>query len=184
MRDAANAVASRLKEMRELLNAISRIDPKAAKTLETAYRPVMETGASRLDLARKVEEVIVEIAQTRNYNRLAGTPLRQSRDAAGLVSNQLRQMNMSLIPQGIAQTTNLLERIKQLPTTLNEAKDSVVRLTAMVASSAAGMARAAGPAASRAITAALEALIALGSRMVFVPLLLNPEVLRGNDKET
>jgi hypothetical protein len=170
MRGAANSLQLNLVQFRQLLMQLRSIDPQAAELADRSFRPLTETAASRVHLAQQAEQMIIEIANTGNTTRLQGVPLNQSRDAAGLVSNQLRQMNMNLVPQGLAQGNNLLDRIRQLPTTLSEAKDQVRQIAVMVSSVASAAASSARSAASRALSALTEVLIGFGSRFtVFLP---------------
>jgi hypothetical protein len=171
MRDAANSLANNLKIFNDSIKALRAIDPKAARVADETFQPLTSTASIRLDIARKTEQLIIEIAQTRNTARLEGVPLNQSRDAAGLVSNQLRQMNMNVVPQGLAQgSRGLMERIRILPTTLEEARDQIRQIASMIGTMAAAAARAATSAASRAVTAVTEMLISWSSRFsVFLP---------------
>lgn len=174
MRSAANSLQNNLTRFKELLSELRAIDPKAADAADKSFRPLTETAASRVNLAQKTEELIIEIGNTRNTTRLQGVPLNQGRDAANLASNQLRQMNQNLVPQGLARSNDVLSRIRELPTTINEARDKIREIARMVATTAAGyMAaarRAAQSATTRAFNATMEFLVAFGSRFsVFLP---------------
>lgn len=175
MRSAANGLQNNLTEFRKLLLQLRTIDPKAAQAADQSFRPLTEAAAHGVHVAQKTEELIIEISNTKNTTRLQGVPLNQGRDAANLASNQLRQMNQNLVPQGLAQSSgNVLERIKTMPTTINEARDKIREIARMVATTAAAYAsmarRAAQSAASRAFNATMEFLVAFGSRFnVFIP---------------
>jgi hypothetical protein len=171
MRAAANSLANNLKIFYDSIAQLRAIDPKAARVADETFQPLTSTAHLRLEIARKTEQLIIEIAQTRNTARLEGVPLNQSRDVAGLVSNQLRQMNMNLVPQGLDQgSRGLMARIRILPTTLTQARDEIRQIASMIGTMAATAARAATLAASRAVTAVTEMLISWSSRFsVFLP---------------
>jgi hypothetical protein len=174
MRGAANSLANNLSQFRELLMKLRAIDPKAADVADTSFRPLTETASLRVQMANEVEELIIEINTTGNATRLTGVPLNQSRDAAGLVSNQLQQFNMGLVPKQLAQSfSTLMDRIRQLPTTLSEARDQVRNIALMVSSvatAAARMARSALARLSEAFEATLDVVAEFASRFtVFIP---------------
>lgn len=170
MRDGANALQNAITQFRAGLTRLSTIDPKAAQRADISFRPLVDSAAYRVNLAQQTEKMIVEIANTGNSTRLQGVPLNQSRDSAGLVSNQLRQMNLNLAPQGLSQGTTLLDRIRQLPTTFAQAREEIKRIALMVSTTAGAFARAGTSAASRAMTALSELMVAFGSRFtVFIP---------------
>jgi hypothetical protein len=171
MRDAANSLANNLSQFRALLMQLRAVDPRAAEIADRSFRPLVETASLRVNMAGQVDELINEINTTGNATRLQGVPLNQSRDVAGLVSNQLRQMNIGLVPQQLAQNFNgLMDRIRQLPTTLSEARDQVRNIALMVSSVASAAARMARAALTRAAEATMELLVEWGSRFtVFLP---------------
>ncbi len=170
MRDTANALQNTLTSVRQQLIALRSLDPKAAELADRSFRPLVENAAYRVHLAQQTEKMIIEIAQTGNSTRLQGVPLNQGRDAANLVSNQLRTMNMNLVPQGVSQGTTLLERIKQLPTTASEAREQIKQVAIWVSTSLAMARRAAQNALTRALTATTEMLAAFSGRfMSFIP---------------
>jgi hypothetical protein len=180
MRDAANGLQRNLDKFRDLLMQLRSTDPKAAEAADFSFRPLTESAELRVDLARKTEEVIIEIANTRNTTRLEGVPLQQGRDAANLVSNQLRTMNISLVPNQIAQGSNLLDRLRTLPTTLEEARDQLKVLVASVGVAARAAMQAARAWWSRALAVLDELLVAFGSRFtVFLPP-IPTDTLKGN----
>ncbi|CAN5394363.1 hypothetical protein BH20ACI1_BH20ACI1_15270 [soil metagenome] len=170
MRDAANALQNSLTAFRQALTQLRTIDPKAAEIADKSFRPLVDSAAYRINLAQQTEKLIIEIAQTGNSTRLQGTPLTLGRDNAGLVSSQLRTMNTNLVPQGLAQGSSLIERIKQLPTTTSEAKEQIRQVAIWVTTSLAMARRAAQSALTRAFTATTEMLAAFSARfMSFLP---------------
>src|SRR5262249_20919671 len=108
MRDAANSLANNLSQYRQLLMQLRTMDAKVAEVVDRSFRTLSETASVRVQMAQQVEELINEINTTGNATRLQGVPLNQGRDAAGLVSNQLRQMNLGLVPGQLAQNFNAL----------------------------------------------------------------------------
>jgi hypothetical protein len=170
MRDAANGLANNLSSFRQLLMQLRGIDPRAADAVQRSLRPLTEMASQRLEMAQKVDELINEINTTGNATRLQGVPLNQGRDAAGLVSNQLNNLRLGLVPQQLAQSFSaLMDRIKELPATLEEAQEQIrtmaVTVSSVAAAAARGAARAAQAAVSRSWTAAMEFLAAFGSRL-------------------
>jgi len=170
MRDAANALQNNINSFRQALMQLRAIDPKAAEVADRSFRPLVDNAAYRVHLAQQTEKLMVEIAQTGNSTRLQGVPLNQGRDAANLVSNQLRTMNLNLVPQGVSQGTTLIERIKQLPTTASEARDQIKQVAIWVTATLTAARRAAQSALTRALTATTEMLAAFSARfMSFIP---------------
>lgn len=170
MREGANAMRTALSDFSDLMMRLRRIDLQAAMRADAAFRPLTDSAALRVDTARKTEELIIEITNTRNQTRLQGVPLQLGRSQAGLVSNQLRQMNLSLVPNTLSRSTPVLDRIRTFPITSDDAKTLAKQISAMVSSSAFAVRALARTAATRALAALEEFLVAFGSRFsVFIP---------------
>lgn len=170
MRDGANALQNNLTQFRQLVMQLRSIDPKAAEAADRSFRPLTESASLRVELVRRTEQMIIELSNTGNATRLQGVPLQQGRDSANLVSNQLRTMNMNLVPQQLAQGNDLLARIRALPASIAEARDELKRIVGMVAVTARAALQAGRSAMTRALNAVSEMLVAFGSRFtVFLP---------------
>lgn len=168
MREAANSLQNSITGFRTTLGQLRAVDPRAAEIADRSFRPLVESASLRVQLARQTEQMIIEIGNTGNSTRLQGVPLNLGRDQAGLVSNQLRQMNLNLVPQGISQGSSLIDRIKQLPITSNEAKEQIKTIALWVSGTIATARRALQTAATRAFSATMELLTAFGSRFTSV----------------
>lgn len=165
MRDSANALVNSLDKFRSALTRLSAIDFKAANLTDKTYRPLIETAASRVDLAQKTEQMIIELANTGNSTRLQGVPLNQGRDAANLISNQLSQKGLTLLPPQLsAQGITLLQRIRQLPITFEQSREQVRQILTMGFSAGVAVRRTIQGAISQALTSTIETIAAFGSR--------------------
>jgi hypothetical protein len=190
MRDAANGIGRALADMESDLGQVSRSAPEAGRVARQGYQALMGRAAEDIQLANRVEEGIVEIANSGNANRLSSVVITETgRDAPFLASNQLQQRGLSLLPNALGQGRVLLQRISTLPMNADEAEDmlkDLVQKGAVGMTAAYNAVRAGGTAARSLARQAFETtgrfLAAFGARLVILPPLIPTKLLEGLGK--
>jgi hypothetical protein len=164
----------------QLIAQLRQLDPAAASAAQRSLDPVIRVAKDRIALIQETEQLMIELDLTGNSQRLNGVALSpQARSTAGLASNQLRNLNMNLIPPGMNQgwVQSVMGRIRMLPVTLPECRDRAMELAAKLGAFGAGVRAAmmsAGAAASSALTLFLEWLAAIGSKLTTPLLFIGP----------
>jgi RHS repeat-associated protein len=160
LRNSTTAIAQRREALVQAMNTLRRMGPNAVRAheaLRQALQPLLQRSGEFLRLSAQTQEIIAEIRFTSNTTRLTGAPLNTGRDTAHLVSTQLQNMRVSLLPNGISQAPwvqRTLYEIRQLPTTLSGVREQV-RLIATTVTSSLSACIAAGRAAASSAGSAL-----------------------------
>jgi hypothetical protein len=162
MRNAASAVIENRDLMLKALQNLRQMDPQAASTAARSLEPVLNEATKYGSLARDTEKIMLELESQGAGQRLAGiflTP--QGRTSAALVSNQLAQKEIELLPQEVAQLNwvqSTLSRIRDLPISPEEVRARAGEMATKVSTFAAGV-RGALVGARAAVPSALDALL-------------------------
>jgi hypothetical protein len=105
---------------------------------------------------------MIELQNSGNAQRLAGVVLTpQGRTSAALVSNQLANMRIAYLPQGVAEASwvqNVMARIRALPITPSEVRDRAAEVGTRVGTFAAAI-RGALVSARAAVPGILDSLL-------------------------
>lgn len=182
LRGHANGLVTRLKDMSVRLGRLGALSSDAARVARQGYQPIMSEAAQRIEVATKVETAIVEITNSGNANRLSGIVLTETgREEAFLVENQLARRGVQLLPNAVSNGRLLIQQIARFPINTDQAKtllQDIATKGSMATTTAVSAARAAGPAARSWAATAAESigtfLVAFGSRVISVPLIIGP----------
>jgi hypothetical protein len=172
------------------LARLMRAAPDAAGVARQGYQPLMSEAGQRVQVAQQVEQAVVEIANSGNGNRLANVVISETgREEAFLMENQLARQGVQLLPNSISSGRQLMSQIARMPINAEDAKNLMREIAtkgSVAVGTATAAARAGGAAARSWLSVAAESvgtfLVAFGSRLISVPLLIIP-LNPGSDKE-
>jgi hypothetical protein len=199
------ALEGALDQVGATVSRIARVDNGAAMTVSRSLKDLLELARGYRNQIWETRNMATTLAE--NYpERLKDIPFERGgvgttivRNQAALITTQLRQMAAglsaqglptTLLPEAVAEGEELLEDISHLPVNQQQAVSSLTAVLATVRmyfSAAAVRATAVSTTPLlRALGAAFEALIAVGGRLISVPILImDPKKLRpgGGDTE-
>jgi hypothetical protein len=194
LRNTLTAVTARQDAVENALNQVGGIDPGLAQRIRQILSPLLNDSAEVIETLEETEQMAADLART-SPTRLQGVLFGQggmgpeiARDARSLVTTQIQQTAGQLIGRGIeprlipsiqAGGAQLMDKIRQLPTTVNDALQNLIAIITAIRIAVQQAAVQAGRAGLAVLADALaaigEALAAFGSRLVFVPIFVNFE---------
>jgi len=115
----ARALNNALTRINQLFGKLKSENKEVYNRLWKASAQMRNLAQSRITILREVEGLAIELQKTGNHNRLSGMTrviMTAGRDMKGLVSSQLTNMNVKLLPPAIARDfQGLMARVRSLP---------------------------------------------------------------------
>jgi hypothetical protein len=192
LRNTLSVVTTRQDALENAINRIASIDPGLSLRVRQMLSPLLNQSSQVVETLEETEQMAVDLGRT-NPTRLSGVIFGQggmgpeiARDSRALITTQMQQTASQLMGRGIEPRlipdiqsggTQLLDKIRQLPTTLDDcirnliATITAIRLAVQQAAVQAG--RVGLAVLGDALLAIGEALAALGSRLVNMLLIIN-----------
>jgi hypothetical protein len=182
LRNLQQSLSNNLSIVRTQIELLKARDVKAAQELSKSFQPLRELASKRLELANRTMDLIRQIKELGAVlrsgvtDRLSNTPIAaRSRDVSGLVSEQLRNLRMGLVPHLREQASALLREISRIPATISAARQQVAAASASITSSLAALKASGSSSLLRYLGTSFQTLINLGSRLSNFIIMIVPE---------
>jgi hypothetical protein len=191
LENTAQAIMTRESQVQSILGKIGEMDRGVMIRAKEALQPLLTNARQNMNLIYQTRTVAEELMET-FPTRLQGVFFAaRERTEAGLITTQIEQMaeqlrmrgiEPELIPQACATGRRLLASIRQMPVSLQDAATRVAMAAAAARTAFTTAARTAASSASsaflRALSAAVEGIIALSGRLISVPIIIiDPKML-------
>jgi hypothetical protein len=192
LRNTLSVVTTRQDALKSAIDRIASIDPGLSARVRQILSPLLNQSSQVIETLEETEKMAVDLGR-QNPPRLSGVIFGQggmgpeiARDSRALITTQMQQTASQLAGRGIEPRlipaiqsggTQLLDKIRQLPTTLDDcirnllATITAIRLAVQQAAIQAG--RVGLAVLGDALVTIGEVLASLGSRLVNLLLIIN-----------